>query len=419
MNYSFSIITPTHSISNIPYLIELYNSIKSQTYSNWEWVIVVNGQMSPDKLPDTILENSKVKCYHLHDKLENIGHIKNIAFSLGTNDILVEVDHDDLITPDCLEELNIAYQNLEVGFVYSDTAMYDVNKEQIPYNTNLGWTSYRYNFRQKECVVNNTFEPSSHSVGFIWYAPDHVRSWRKTVYTELGGYNKDMWVCEDHELMIRTYLHTKMKKIQKPLYIYRITGENTSINKRNEAIQIKTVELFRQYAIDLAERDALNNELKIIELGDQTPRRKHSTIIGSSNAHILYDLNKGIPLDDNSVGVIIASHILQKLKDPMAMMKEIYRVLAHGGWVFIEVPSTDGRGAFQDPTNISYFNENSFLYYTNNSFAKFLNTGTRFQQYKIETYFANDYFKQINCPFVDAWLVAIKGPRRFPGALDI
>ena len=28
-------------------------------------------------------------------------------------------------------------------------------------------------------------------------------------------------------------------------------------------------------------------------------------------------------------------------------------------------PSTDGRGAYQDPTHVAFYNENSFWYYTN------------------------------------------------------
>ena len=43
MNYKFSIITPEHKKENIPFLLELYETIKSQTYSNWEWVLYLNG----------------------------------------------------------------------------------------------------------------------------------------------------------------------------------------------------------------------------------------------------------------------------------------------------------------------------------------------------------------------------------------
>jgi SAM-dependent methyltransferase len=44
------------------------------------------------------------------------------------------------------------------------------------------------------------------------------------------------------------------------------------------------------------------------------------------------------------------------------LMKEIYRVLEPGGIINIKVPSTDGRGAWQDPTHITFWNLNSFSY---------------------------------------------------------
>jgi hypothetical protein len=102
-------------------------------------------------------------------------------------------------------------------------------------------------------------------------------------------------------------------------------------------------------------------------------------------------------------------------------MAEIHRVLAPGGWAFIEVPSTDGRGAFQDPTHVSYWNENCFLYYTNSYLANFIdNTTIRFQEYRRETYFPNDWMKSINTCVTSAWLVAIKdGMERLPGILSI
>ena len=103
------------------------------------------------------------------------------------------------------------------------------------------------------------------------------------------------------------------------------------------------------------------------------------------------------------------------------MLFRSHRVLAPGGWAFIEVPSTDGRGAFQDPTHVSYWNENSFLYYTDRYYANFIdNKDIRFQQYRKQTWFPNEWLKTINVSVVTAWLVAIKGNmRRLPGELRI
>ena len=44
-------------------------------------------------------------------------------------------------------------------------------------------------------------------------------------------------------------------------------------------------------------------------------------------------------------------------------MNETWRVLKPGGKAEIIVPTTEGPGAFQDPTHISFWNRNSFWYF--------------------------------------------------------
>ena len=410
MNYKFSIITPSHK--NTPYLQELYESLVAQTYENWEWILWLNGNFKRYKLSPEIENDERVKIYECKEKNSNVGFHKNKAFHLGSGDIVVEIDHDDMITPDCLEELNQAYQNQENGFVYSDAAIYD--DDFVPYREDHGWTYYFHQFRDKNLYVMNSWEPTSHSVGLIWYAPDHIRSWRKSVYEAIGGHNVELSICDDHELMIRTYLNTKMYHIKKPLYIYRVYGDNTYL-ERNAQIQTKTVELFNQYAYQLAEKDAeLKGLLKVDMGGGIHPMQGYLTL-DKENADILCDLNDGIPLPDKSVGVLNASHILAQLKDPIKSMREIHRVLADGGWAMIQVPSTDGRGAWQDPTHVSYWNEHSFWYYTDASKAQYIhNKDIRFQSYRLETW---DMAPHI--PVVTAWLVALKDNTRFPGVVSI
>jgi hypothetical protein len=101
-------------------------------------------------------------------------------------------------------------------------------------------------------------------------------------------------------------------------------------------------------------------------------------------------------------------------------MSEIHRVLCDGGWAFIDVPSTDGRGAFQDPTHVSFWNENSFWYYTRRQQAQFIdNTTIRFQAFRLETLFESEWDKQHNIPVVKAVLCAVKSDERRPHTLEI
>lgn len=414
MNYKFSIITPEHSVKNAPFLLDLYESICNQTYDDWEWILYLNNGFDKNELPEKIKNNPKVVVVQ-GETNPNIGFLKNKAFSLGTGDILVEADHDDMLVETCLEKLNEGFQDPEVGFCYSDGAVYHMEDKFIPYNEAYGWKHRMFQWKDKLLFAMNSFKPSSHSLSYIWYAPDHVRAWRKDVYEELGGHNPELSICDDHDLCIRTYLHTKMHHIPEVLYIYRITGDNTWL-ERSQAIQSKTVQLFNQNAIKLAEKDADDKGLLKVDIGGGINGRPGYLTIDQQGADINCDLNDGIPLPDNSVGVLNASHVIEHLHDKTKTMSEIHRVLAHGGWAFIEVPSTDGRGAFQDPTHVSYWNENSFLYYTDAYLAGFIrNKDIKFQEFRKETWFPNEWLKSLNVCVTTAWLVANKeGGERLP-----
>lgn len=414
--YKFSIITPEHNPDNTQFLLELYESICNQTYPNWEWVLFLNGNCSEEHIPEIIKHDQRVVIHKRVKQDGIIGAIKKEAFSLGSGDILVEADHDDMLTTDCLEELNKAYQNQSIGFVYSDDAFLHMVGESIPFTSENGWTYKMFKWKDKELLSMNSFPPSSYSFSYIWYAPDHVRSWRKSTYHEIGGHNENMNVCDDHELCIRSYLATETHFIPKVLYIYRITGNNTSINHRNAEIQETTKNLHNQYAQRLAERDAEIRQLFKVDISSSSNHYP-----GYERINVKETENNLIPLPDNCVGVLNATHVIQCVKDKHKIISEIHRVLAPGGWAFIEVPSTDGRGAYQDPTHISYWNENCFLYYTDSHLGDFIGNKTiRFQTYRLETHFPNDWLKSINVSMVSAWLVAIKpGMGRIPGQLKI
>lgn len=83
------------------------------------------------------------------------------------------------------------------------------------------------------------------------------------------------------------------------------------------------------------------------------------------NPDLLYDIEKGLPYKDNSVDDIRAWDFLEHISNEkkMFVIEEIYRVLKPNGIFEFFIPSTDGRGAFQDPTHKSFWNKNSWLYY--------------------------------------------------------
>jgi hypothetical protein len=57
------------------------------------------------------------------------------------------------------------------------------------------------------------------SIRFNISMPNHVRMWRKDVYNQIGGHSKYFPVADDYELIVRTFLHTKMIHVKKMLYL--------------------------------------------------------------------------------------------------------------------------------------------------------------------------------------------------------
>ncbi len=87
--------------------------------------------------------------------------------------------------------------------------------------------------------------------------------------------------------------------------------------------------------------------------------------------NLVADLNQPWPWEDESVDFIRANHVFEHLQGPdpakvagqIWCMNEAFRVLKPGGELDIEVPSTAGPGAFQDPTHVTFWNENTFFYF--------------------------------------------------------
>ena len=78
---------------------------------------------------------------------------------------------------------------------------------------------------------------------------------------------------------------------------------------------------------------------------------------------VVADLREPWPWDTGSIGEVRAWDVIEHLPDRIRTMNELWRVLRPGGTAEIAVPTTDGTGAFQDPTHVSFWNRRSFLYF--------------------------------------------------------
>ena len=133
--------------------------------------------------------------------------------------------------------------------------------------------------------------------------------------------------------------------------------------------------------------------------------------VPAAGVDFVVELPTPLPLADGSVGVIRAVDFLEHVSDKIALINELYRVLAPGGLLLSQTPSTDGRGAFQDPTHVAFYNENSFWYYTEANYRKFApEIRARFQSSRLVTNYPTEWHSRHNVPYVTANLIALKEP---------
>lgn len=102
---------------------------------------------------------------------------------------------------------------------------------------------------------------------------------------------------------------------------------------------------------------------------------------------LVCNCNEIIPIDDNVAGSIYANDFLEHVNNDkrIHIMSEIWRLLKHDGILFSSTPSTDGRGAFQDPTHYAFWNENSFLYFTDDRYRALYNIKPKFSVVELYT----------------------------------
>lgn len=121
----------------------------------------------------------------------------------------------------------------------------------------------------------------------------------------------------------------------------------------------------------------MNEEPLRLQLGSgQSPQQGYINIDINpyEGVDLVYDLDKiPWPFEDSSVDEILALDVLEHLAplgramgqyNIVGVLTEVYRVLKPGGVLKARIPTTDGPGAWQDPTHITYWNMNTFLYFT-------------------------------------------------------
>lgn len=237
MTVTVSVTTPSHSPR---WLDECYLSLLRQTAEEWEWVVALPRDVEwfPPRDPRVHLVRS--------DEVRNgVGAAKRFAVSQCSGALLLELDHDDKLTPTAIEQVAEVFERDEDAvLVYSDFAQ--INGDGSPnfdeFDRAKGWGYVPVTI---DGIVHHrclALEPSQHNTSLIWFAPNHLRAFRKDAYERVGGYDADLKVLDDQDLMMRLFKVGKFVRIPECLYLQRWHPHNTQRERETNAfIQAETV----------------------------------------------------------------------------------------------------------------------------------------------------------------------------------
>ncbi|KFF95754.1 glycosyl transferase family 2 [Streptomyces scabiei] len=414
----FSVFTPSHRPR---FLDECLATLQAQTCSDWEWIVLLNNgaRWRPERPDDRVR-------LEVADDIRGVGAAKRRACEVARGEVLVELDHDDLLAKDCLAELAKAFdEHPDVVFVYSHTAQIaeDGSRDDTRFNEAHGWQYEEADVDGRRLLQAISMAPTPHNVSYIWYAPNHVRAFRRDTYEQVGGYDATRTVLDDQDLMCRLFQAGDFHRIPRCLYMQRMHPDNTQRDTEiNAHIQRETVALYDKYIEHNALAWTKRRGLLALDLG--AAHRKPPGYLGvdqyaRDGVDIIATLPAPLDLPDDSVGLLRAVDFLEHVPAKVPLINELYRLLAPGGMLLTLTPSSDGRGAYQDPTHVAYYNENSFWYYTDNQYRAFVpEIQARFQNSRLVTYFPTDWHSVNQISYVQANLIAVKdGAERCGGPL--
>ena len=199
-----SIITPAKITGNngLKWLREMITSIKNQTFSNWE-LVVVNDNSTISWQPIAVeFNDERVSGMNANNDESSVARARNQAVRKASADLILPVDADDKLSPNALKRMLKAWDQKghQKGIVYSDVLMFDQD-------TSRYYKSMPYSF---DALLKNTFL----TVGCL-----HTKkSWER-----IGGWKPQLdGGLEDWEYWIRAgELGICGFYLPEPLYEYR------------------------------------------------------------------------------------------------------------------------------------------------------------------------------------------------------
>ena len=132
-NIKISIVVPLYN-SPLHFLEKMIDSVKKQTYENWELCLADGSDGRHEKVEKFCLKAAKADSRIKYRKLEKnlgISENTNACLAMSTGEYIGLLDHDDLLHPSALYEVMAAICEKGADFVYTDEATFEGSVKNI------------------------------------------------------------------------------------------------------------------------------------------------------------------------------------------------------------------------------------------------------------------------------------------------
>ncbi len=184
-----SIIIPVYNQHE--YLAQAIESVKAQSWSDWELVVVDDGSRCGQTEIARVCEDQHTRLI-VCETNRGSSAARNIGLSATDSDYVVFLDADDVILPIKLAaQVPFMDSQPEVGLVYSDSLVwYDSTGQVVPYTS----------ARAAQFVAQRRFRDAI-LVDSIF--PCHAALVRRSAVAEVGPFDEDLAAREDFDLWLR------------------------------------------------------------------------------------------------------------------------------------------------------------------------------------------------------------------------
>lgn len=210
INPKISILVPVYNTPE-DFFKELVESLKNQTYSNWE-LCLADGSPTPIAYMEEYAKKDERIKYSIIGENKGISGNTNKALELATGDFIALLDHDDLLPVFSLYEIVKAInENPDVEFLYTDEDKIETLDKP------------RYGVFFKPDFSQYTLR----SANYIC----HFSIFKKELMEKLGGFKSEYDGSQDFDIVTRATENTNhIVHIPKVLYHWRVHQNSTAGN---------------------------------------------------------------------------------------------------------------------------------------------------------------------------------------------